>query len=188
MAQLALQEPRRPLATDRRRSEDAAAPFRRMCSLEHRWMTGVKLTRASHRFERGVEWKVHLDDEIVGTIDDGSQRLFQVSLGSHQLYLTSAFARSDTLAFVVRQDELAEFECSTGITGIRILAFPVLALFKRITFRFRRCDGGEAEQIRAERGFYLAPLRPLLPTRRDLMINAAVAAAAIAGLLWMIYR
>ena len=93
-------------------------------------MIKVKIKRDSGYADSLRVYKIVLDRNVIGTVKDGEEITFEVSKGTHELYLKIDWGRSNIINFDTNDND-AEFECGSSLRGFKIL----LSIFYITFFR-----------------------------------------------------
>jgi hypothetical protein len=80
----------------------------------------ISIKRDSGYADRGRAYKIILDGEVIGKIENGQKLKLDAPSGKHQLYLRIDWCRSNFVYFEADGD-IIEFECSSNLRGARIL-------------------------------------------------------------------
>lgn len=90
----------------------------------------IRIKRDSGFADRSRAYKVILDNETVGKINNGQQIELDAAPGKHQLYLKIDWCRSNFVEFEIN-DETIEFECGSSLRGFKIfLGFLYITFLK----------------------------------------------------------
>jgi hypothetical protein len=80
----------------------------------------IKIKRDSGYADRLRAYKVILDEKVIGYIKNGQDVFFEVSKGTHQLYLKVDWCRSNKINFESNDRDI-EFECGSSLRGLKML-------------------------------------------------------------------
>lgn len=73
-------------------------------------------------------YKVILDDELIGEIADGETKAFDIKPGTHTLQLSIDWAKSNELSFKFTGSNI-KFKCSNALRGPRVFLAIIYATF-----------------------------------------------------------
>lgn len=90
----------------------------------------IRIKRESGFKDSLRAYKIVMDGEIIGGIENGQVVDLNVPPGKHQLFLKIDWCRSNSIDFVCGQN-IVEFECGNNIRGWRILFGIIYATFLR---------------------------------------------------------
>ena len=79
----------------------------------------IRIKRDSGYADRFREYKVMLDDNIIGSIKNGAVQTLEVPPGKHRLQLKLDWCRSNTVEFETNSN-VVDFECGSNVRGIKI--------------------------------------------------------------------
>ena len=91
----------------------------------------IEISRARSYADRGRKYKIIIDDEEIGYINNGETKSLEVEEGNHNIYLKIDWCRSNEINFYATKDETIEFECGSSIKGVKSLfAFVYITFLK----------------------------------------------------------
>lgn len=89
----------------------------------------LNLKRDSAYADGVRDYKVILDNQVIGNISDGQTQQFDISEGAHTLYLKLDWARSNKISFNANSSEELNFTCVSSLKGSAVLLAIVYATF-----------------------------------------------------------
>jgi len=90
----------------------------------------IKLKRDSGWADSVRAYKVVLDSEVIGNINDGEEKEFDVDVGHHELFLKIDWCRSNSIKFNMG-DSIEDFECGSSLRGWKVLMAMIYVIFLR---------------------------------------------------------
>jgi hypothetical protein len=95
-------------------------------------MPTISVSRDRGYADKWRDYRVLLDDREIGRIGNGSEKLFEIGAGAHQLMIKVDWGRSNIVPFEISENQRAKFSCGSSLRGWRIL----LAVYY-VSFGFR---------------------------------------------------
>ncbi len=89
----------------------------------------ITIERESAYADKIRNYKVILDNEVIGEIGDGQTYSFNAKEGTHTLFLKLDWARSNKMTFESVGDETIHFKCVSSLKGSAVLLTIVYATF-----------------------------------------------------------
>jgi len=90
----------------------------------------IRIKRDSGYADRLRAYKIVLDGNVVGEINNGQQLELNVTPGKHRLNLKIDWCRSNILDFEMNGNTI-EFECGSNLRGIKVLLSILYVTFLR---------------------------------------------------------
>jgi hypothetical protein len=85
----------------------------------------IRIKRGTGYADRFRYYKVILDGKEIGEIANGESKSFKVAPGTHILYLSIDYAKSNKLNFECKSNKTVSFECRNNISGVKYLLLPL---------------------------------------------------------------
>jgi hypothetical protein len=79
----------------------------------------IKIRRKKGYSDSLRKYKIILDNNYLGDINEGEINSFEVAPGKHTIYLKIDWCRSNKLDFYISENDLIELECGSSLRGWR---------------------------------------------------------------------
>jgi hypothetical protein len=83
--------------------------FNPRITFKNKIMASIKITRESEYTNRMRAIKIFVDTVLVGTIEDGETKEFEMAAGSHVLEAKIDWCKSNTITFLLNQNHTKSF-------------------------------------------------------------------------------
>jgi len=96
----------------------------------------IRISRQSRYFDSLRDYKIYIDDEYCGYISNGEIKEIDVENGEHSISLKIDWCRSNNLTFIVKDNELVEFNCGNSMKGLKRLLGLIYITFLKNNYLF----------------------------------------------------
>ncbi|SHH20156.1 hypothetical protein [Clostridium grantii] len=79
----------------------------------------IKITRKKGYADSLRKYKIILDNNYLGDINQEEIKSFEVAPGEHTIYLNIDWCRSNKLDFYISENDVIEFECGSSLRSWR---------------------------------------------------------------------
>jgi len=102
-------------------------------------MAKIHFNRLSKFLDLTKDCIIYVDEKSIGNIEDGRQKEFQITVGSHEVYTTIANKRSNIIDFeVLDKKDIVSFEIESKFDFFNGLLSPFTFLFITIISTYHR--------------------------------------------------